>query len=121
MDELVIYSSTQFPHVVRSVLAECLGISEGKLRVVAPDVGGGFGIKNNFNPEELAIAALALKLGQPLRWIEDRREHLIASPHAREHRYELTAYADPKGRILALDAVVVVDAGAYSVWPWSAA
>jgi len=120
MDELVIYSSTQFPHVVRSVLAECLGISEGKLRVVAPDVGGGFGIKNNFNPEELAIAALALKLGQPLRWIEDRREHLIASPHAREHRYELTAYADPKGRILALDAVVVVDAGAYSVWPWTA-
>jgi carbon-monoxide dehydrogenase large subunit len=120
MDELVIYSSTQFPHVVRSVLAECLGISEGKLRVVAPDVGGGFGIKNNFNPEELAIAALALKLGQPLRWIEDRREHLVASPHAREHRYELTAYADPKGRILALDAVVVVDAGAYSVWPWTA-
>jgi carbon-monoxide dehydrogenase large subunit len=120
MDELVIYSSTQFPHVVRSILAECLGISEGKLRVIAPDVGGGFGIKNNFNPEELAIAALSLKLGQALRWIEDRREHLIASPHAREHRYELTAYADQNGRVLALDAVVVVDAGAYSVWPWTA-
>ena len=78
------------------------------------------GPKNNFNPEELAIAALSMKLNRPLRWIEDRREHLIASPHAREHRYELTAYADEAGRILGLEAEVVVDAGAYSVWPWTA-
>jgi carbon-monoxide dehydrogenase large subunit len=120
LDELVVYSSTQFPHVIRTILAECLGISESKLRVIAPDVGGGFGPKNNFNPEELAIAALSMKLNRPLRWIEDRREHLIASPHAREHRYELCAYADAKGRILGLEAEVVVDAGAYSVWPWTA-
>ena len=120
LDELVVYSSTQFPHVIRTILADSLGISESKLRVVAPDVGGGFGPKNNFNPEELAIAALAMKLNRPLRWIEDRREHLIASPHAREHRYELTAYADRNGRILGLEAEVVVDAGAYSVWPWTA-
>lgn len=120
LDELVVYSSTQFPHVVRTVMAECLGISESKLRVVAPDVGGGFGPKNNFHPEELAIAALSMKLNRPLRWVEDRREHLIASPHAREHRYELTAYADARGRILGLDAQVIVDAGAYSVWPWTA-
>ena len=97
LDELVVYSSTQFPHVIRTILAECLGISESKLRVIAPDVGGGFGPKNNFQPEELAIAALSMKLNRPLRWIEDRREHLIASPHAREHRYELTAYADKAG------------------------
>ena len=120
LDELVVYSSTQFPHVVRTVMAECLGISESKLRVVAPDVGGGFGPKNNFHPEELAIAALSMKLNRPLRWVEDRREHLIASPHAREHRYDLTAYADARGRILGLDAQVIVDAGAYSVWPWTA-
>lgn len=120
LDELIVYSSTQFPHVIRSIMAECLGIAESRLRVVAPDVGGGFGIKNNFNPEELAIAALSLKLGRSLRWVEDRREHLIASPHAREHRYELTAYADKTGRVLGLDATVVVDAGAYSVWPWTA-
>ncbi len=120
LDELVVYSSTQFPHVIRTVMAECLGISESKLRVIAPDVGGGFGPKNNFHPEELAIAALSMKLNRPLRWIEDRREHLIASPHAREHRYELTAYADARGRILGLEAIVVVDAGAYSVWPWTA-
>ena len=120
LDELVVYSSTQFPHVIRSIMAECLGISESKLRLIAPDVGGGFGPKNNFQPEELAIAALSMKLNRPLRWVEDRREHLIASPHAREHRYELTAYADPKGRILGLEADVIVDAGAYSVWPWTA-
>jgi carbon-monoxide dehydrogenase large subunit len=120
LDELVVYSSTQFPHVVRSIMAASLGISESRLRVIAPDVGGGFGPKNNFHPEELAIAALSMKLGRPLRWIEDRREHLIASPHAREHRYELTAYADARGRILGVEAQVVVDAGAYSVWPWTA-
>jgi aerobic carbon-monoxide dehydrogenase large subunit len=120
LQELVVYSSTQFPHVVRSILADRLGIAESALRVVAPDVGGGFGIKNNFNPEELAVAALALRLDRPLRWVEDRREHLIASPHAREHRYELTAYADRRGRVLAVEAEVTVDAGAYSVWPWTA-
>jgi len=121
LDELTVYSSTQFPHVIRTIMATCLGISEAKLRIIAPDVGGGFGPKNNFHPEELAVAALSMKLNRPLRWIEDRREHLIASPHAREHRYELTAYADSKGKILGLEAVVVVDAGAYSVWPWTAA
>lgn len=120
MNELVVYSSTQFPHVIRTMLAEHLGISEAALRVVAPDVGGGFGVKNNFQPEELAIAALALKLDRPVRWVEDRREHLIASPHAREHSYELTAYADATGRIKGLEATVMVDAGAYSVWPWTA-
>jgi carbon-monoxide dehydrogenase large subunit len=121
LEELVVYSSTQFPHVIRTIMAECLGIPESKLRVIAPDVGGGFGPKNNFQPEELAIAALSMKLNRPLRWVEDRREHLVASPHAREHRYDLTAYADGKGRILGLEAEVVVDAGAYSVWPWTAA
>jgi carbon-monoxide dehydrogenase large subunit len=120
LDELVVYSSTQFPHVIRTILAQALGIAESKLRVVAPDVGGGFGVKNNFNPEELAIAALSMKLGRPVKWVEDRREHLIASPHAREHRYDLTAYADAQGRILGLEAEIVVDAGAYSVWPWTA-
>jgi aerobic carbon-monoxide dehydrogenase large subunit len=121
LDEFVVYSSTQFPHVIRTVLAQSLGIAESRLRVVAPDVGGGFGIKGNFHPEELAVAALAMKLGRPVRWIEDRREHLVASPHAREHRYRITAYADRSGRIRGLEAEVVVDAGAYSVWPWTAA
>lgn len=118
-DELVVYSSTQFPHIIRSIMAEYLGIEERRLRVVAPDVGGGFGVKSNLHPEELAVAALALKVGHPVRWLEDRREHLLASQHAREHEYEITAYADGRGRILGLEAEVRVDAGAYSVWPWT--
>lgn len=120
LEELVVYSSTQFPHVVRTIMAQGLGIPESRLRVVAPDVGGGFGPKNNYQPEELAVAALALKLGRPLRWVEDRREHLVASPHAREHRYDLVAWANAEGRIGAVEATVMVDAGAYSVWPWTA-
>ncbi len=119
MDELVVYSSTQFPHVIRTMLAECLGIAERRLRVVAPDVGGGFGVKSNLHPEEIAVAALALKVGHPVRWLEDRREHLLGSQHAREHEYRITAYADARGRILGLEAEVRVDAGAYSVWPWT--
>src|SRR6202000_124398 len=78
------------------------------------------GARNTFQPEEPGGAALSMKLNRPLRWVEDRREHLIASPHAREHRYDLKAYADSEGRILGLEAEVVVDAGAYSVWPWTA-
>ena len=119
-NELVVYSSTQFPHVIRTILARSLGLAETNLRVIAPDVGGGFGPKNNFQPEELAISAASLRLGRPVRWVEDRREHFIASPHAREHRYRMVAHADRDGRLLGLEAEVIVDAGAYSVWPWTA-
>ena len=118
--ELVIYTSTQFPHVIRTALAHCLGMKERNLRVVAPEVGGSFGVKNNLNPEELALAALTRKIRKPLRWIEDRREHLIASAHAREHRYEVTVHADRDGVVLGLEASIDVDVGAYSVWPWTA-
>ena len=121
LNELVVYSSTQFPHVIRTVLAELLGIEERLLRVVAVDVGGGFGVKNNLQQEEVAIAALALQVNYPVRWIEDRREHLTASPQAREHHYNIRAYADDCGRILGIESRVVVDAGAYSIWPWSSA
>lgn len=118
--ELVVYSSTQFPHVIRTALAHCLAMKEAELRVVAPEVGGSFGVKNNLNPEEVALAALTRVTGKSLRWIEDRREHLIASAHAREHRYEVTVHANDEGKILALEALIEVDAGAYSVWPWTA-
>lgn len=118
--ELVVYSSTQFPHVIRTALANCLNMKERELRVVAPEVGGSFGVKNNLNPEEIALAALTKKIRKPLRWIEDRREHLTASPHAREHRYQVTVHADGDGVVLGLEASIDVDAGAYSVWPWTA-
>jgi aerobic carbon-monoxide dehydrogenase large subunit len=91
---LVIYLSTQGAHVMRHGLAMALGLPENQIRVIAPDVGGGFGGKNRLMPEEIAVAALALKLGCPVRWIEDRREHLLASVHARDHYYDLSIWAD---------------------------
>jgi carbon-monoxide dehydrogenase large subunit len=120
LDQLVLYTSTQFPHVIRSILAQELGMEERRLRVVAPDVGGGFGIKNNLYPEEVAMAALAMLVDHPVRWVEDRWEHLVASAQAREHHYEMTAHASAEGDLLGVEVDMVVDGGAYSVWPWTA-
>ena len=120
LDQLVVVSATQQPHIVRSGLAECLGIDEGRIRVISPDVGGGFGYKGVLLGEEVALAWAALRLGHPLRWIEDRRENLVAGANCREHHYRLTAYADGDGRLLGLDCEATVDAGAYSAYPFSA-
>jgi carbon-monoxide dehydrogenase large subunit len=120
LDQLVMFSSTQQPHIVRSGLAECLGLDEGRIRVIAPDVGGGFGYKGVLLGEEVALGWATRKLGLPLRWIEDRRENLTAGANCREHHYRLTAYADAGGRLLALDCEATVDAGAYSAYPFSA-
>ena len=120
LGQLIVHTSTQQPHIVRSGLAECLGLDEGQIRVVAPDVGGGFGYKGILLPEEIALAWATRKLGAPLRWIEDRRESLTACANCREHHYILTAYADADGRLLALDCEATVDSGAYSAYPFSA-
>lgn len=118
-DQLVVYSSSQMPHMVRVGLSECLALEQSKIRVIAPDVGGGFGYKCILLPEEVALAWLALRVDHPVRWIEDRREQLMAGANCREHHYRITAHADKKGRILALDAEATVDAGAYSVFPFT--
>jgi carbon-monoxide dehydrogenase large subunit len=120
LGQLVVYTSTQQPHIVRSGLAECLGVDEGQIRVVAPDVGGGFGYKGILLAEEVALAWATRKVGAPLRWIEDRRENLTANANCREHHYILTAYADAEGRLLGLDCEATVDSGAYSAYPFSA-
>lgn len=119
--QLVVYTSTQSPHLIRTGLAEFLGLEQGRIRVVAPDVGGGFGYKAILHPEELALAWLALHLKRPVRWLEDKREHLTAGANAREHHYKVEAFADAQGRILGIDAELVVDAGAYSIWPHTSA
>jgi carbon-monoxide dehydrogenase large subunit len=116
-DELVVYLSTQGGHVVRIGMAQALGLPENKVRVIAPDVGGGFGGKNRIMPEDIAVAAIALKVGHPVRWIEDRREHLLASVHARDHAYDLTISAEQDGTLLGIEGTVHIDAGAYSLWP----
>jgi carbon-monoxide dehydrogenase large subunit len=119
LGQLIVYSATQQPHIVRSGLAECLGLDEGAIRVVAPDVGGGFGYKGILLPEEIALSWATRRLGHPLRWLEDRREGLL-NANCREHHYILTAYADAQGRLLALDCEATVDSGAYSAYPFSA-
>jgi len=118
-DQLIMYYSTQTPHIVRTGIAQFLGLDEGQVRIIAPDVGGGFGYKVIVHPEELAVAWLAMKYRKPYRWIEDRREHLVSGANARQHRYRLTAYADDRGRLLALDAEITIDGGAYSNWPFT--
>jgi aerobic carbon-monoxide dehydrogenase large subunit len=118
--QLIVHSSTQQPHIVRSGLAECLGLDEGQIRVIAPDVGGGFGYKGVLLTEEVALGWAARKLGMPLRWLEDRRENLTAGADCREHHYIVTAYASADGRLLALDCEATVDSGAYSAYPFSA-
>jgi len=117
LDEVVVQASTQTPHTMRVAIAEILGLDERQVRVVAPDVGGGFGPKARLYPEEVILAALALELDFPVRWIEDRSEHLMTGAHTRDQHHKVTAYADKQGRILGVDAEIVVDAGAYGMWP----
>lgn len=117
LDELTIHIGSQSPHQTRVAMAQVLGIDERKLRLIVPDMGGGFGAKRVLYPEELMVAALALKLKRPVRWLEDKREHLLSSIHCREHHHRITAYADARGRILGLEAEVYVDGGAYAHWP----
>jgi aerobic carbon-monoxide dehydrogenase large subunit len=120
LEQLVMYSAAQMPHINRTGLASCLGIDEGHVRVISPDVGGGFGYKGILLPEEVCVAWLAIKLGHPVRWIEDRREQLTANANCREHHYHIIGYADAGGRLLALDCEATVDSGAYSAYPFSA-
>src|SRR5919106_3078444 len=119
-DELVVHLSTQGGHVIRLGLSQALGLPENKLRIIAPDVGGGFGGKNRLMPEDVAVAAIAMKVGHPVRWIEDLREHLIASVHARDHTYDLTLSADKDGTLLGVEGDIYIDAGAYALWPTGA-
>lgn len=119
-EQIVVYSSTQMPHIVRNGLAECLGLDQGMIRVVAPDVGGGFGYKGILLAEEVCLAWLAMTLRRPVRWIEDRREHLTGNANCREHHYDITGYAAADGRLLAIDCDAIVDSGAYSAYPFSA-
>jgi carbon-monoxide dehydrogenase large subunit len=115
-----VWSSTQIPHLLRTGISQALGCDEASIRVLVPHVGGGFGLKAQLFPEEIALAALARRLGRPLRWIEDRRENLVASNHAHDTAVSLRVAVTADGRVTAIDADVLTDAGAYSVWPFSA-
>ena len=118
-DRLVVYSSSQIPHILKNALCECLGLRQNQVRVVAPDVGGGFGYKCVLLPEEIYIPWVAMQVKRPVRWIQDRREHLITAANAREHHYSVTLHAETDGTFVGLEADIIVDSGAYSVYPHS--
>jgi aerobic carbon-monoxide dehydrogenase large subunit len=120
LDQLTVYSAAQMPHVTRSGLAECLNIEQARIRIISPDVGGGFGHKGILLPEEVCLSWLTMRCGHPVRWIEDRREHLTASANCREHHYKITVYADRDGKLRGIDCEATVDSGAYSSYPFSA-
>jgi carbon-monoxide dehydrogenase large subunit len=118
--KLTLWSGTQVPHLARHGLAEILGLAENRVRIVAPDVGGGFGVKGILYPEDVALCLLAMRLGRPVKWVEQRREGFLASAHARDHHYAVRAGFDAGGRLLAMDVRATCNAGAYSVYPWTA-
>jgi carbon-monoxide dehydrogenase large subunit len=120
LNQLQMHSAAQMPHITRAGLAECLCIDQSAIRVIAPDVGGGFGYKGILLQEEVCLAWLARRLQRPVRWLEDRREQLSANANCREHDYDITLYADREGRLLAIDCEATVDSGAYSLYPFSA-
>ncbi|MCU1686052.1 MAG: xanthine dehydrogenase [Amycolatopsis sp.] len=118
--QLIVQTCTQVPHQVRTVMARCLGRDERTVRVLVPDMGGGFGQKCVVGREEIAVAAASLRLDRPVKWIEDRKDALAASFLAREQRYDARAAFDADGNILGLDVDIVCDMGAYSCYPFTA-
>lgn len=109
---LTIWSSTQVVHHARDIIAQVLGWPENRLRVIALDVGGGFGPKDHAYPEEVLVAALATRTGRPVKWIEDRREHMLSTVHARDQVHDVEVAARKDGYILGLRDRMVSDIGA---------
>jgi carbon-monoxide dehydrogenase large subunit len=114
---LEVWASTQTPHLLRDALAHHLGLEVGQVRVIVPDVGGGFGQKLHVFPEDLVVAALARMTGGAVKWVEQRRENLAAASQAREQRVDLEAAVAGDGRVLGLRARLTSDAGAYHIYP----
>jgi carbon-monoxide dehydrogenase large subunit len=112
-DRVEIWLSTQTPHVAKARIADTLGVPRDHVRVVAPDVGGGFGAKGSVYPEEVLVAYLARDLSRPVKWVEDRAENLRVMTHGRGQRARIRAAADKDGTVLVLDADVLADLGAY--------
>ncbi len=109
--------ATQMPHMMRTIIAELIGIPEADLRVIAPDVGGGFGQKMSLAPEFVVVTWLARKLRTSVGWSEDRRENLIACFHSRDQVIALEGAFDADARLVALNADILANVGAYSCYP----
>jgi carbon-monoxide dehydrogenase large subunit len=114
---ITLYTSTQTPHQIRGEVAKVLRLSESQVRVVAPDVGGGFGVKIGMYPEDALVGALALRLNTPVKWVEDRLEHVLTTTHGRGQVCEMEAAVEPDGTITALRMRIIADLGAYPLAP----
>ena len=114
-DTLTVWSSTQMPHDLRDRLAELLCLAETQVRVIAPDVGGGFGIKINVYPEDVLVAALARQHRRPVKWIESRHEHMLSAAHGRGQQASLEAAVTADGKVLALRGRILADLGAFAL------
>jgi carbon-monoxide dehydrogenase large subunit len=112
--ELTVWSSTQMAHELHYTIALMLGQPEDLLRVVTPDVGGGFGVKFMIYPEEVAVPAAARKLGRPVKWVEDRRENFLSAIQERDQYWTMAVAVDAQGHVLAMRGRMVHDHGAYT-------
>jgi carbon-monoxide dehydrogenase large subunit len=112
-EQLIMWSATQIPHILKTLAAATTGVPEHKLRVIAPDVGGGFGGKLQVTPEEILVLAASVKLGKPVKWTETRSESLLSAHHGRDQIQEITIAAKRDGTVLALDVDLLADMGAY--------
>ncbi len=110
---LTVWCTTQIPHLLRDMLAEAIGFPRQNIRLIAPEVGGGFGAKCGIYPEEVLCTALANKLRQPVRWVATRSEDYLATVHGRDQEAHIRLAADSEGRIQALDCDIYADVGAY--------
>src|SRR5712671_1309089 len=115
-DMLTVWSATQTPHLCRATLADLLERDLEAIRVIAPHVGGGFGTKAPFYPEEAVIAAAAMKLGRPVAWQEDRREHFLSATQERDQHWKVAIAVDGRGKILGLRGTMLHDSGAFLPW-----
>jgi carbon-monoxide dehydrogenase large subunit len=112
-DEITVWSSTQIPHILRVLLALVTGVPENNLRIIAPDVGGGFGGKLQIYREEILVTQLARKLGKPVKWTETRSEDMVASHHGRDQIQDIEIAAPKDGKMLGLKVTLLADMGAY--------
>jgi carbon-monoxide dehydrogenase large subunit len=119
LDRMTVWSSTQMPHMVRTKIADLIDYPEHKLRVISPDVGGGFGLKAHIFVEELVLAMLSRELCRPIKWTEDRRENLYGSYHAKDELCYGELALDKDGGIVAVRARFIGDIGAYTSFPWT--
>ncbi len=112
-DSLTMWSTTQIPHDLRNDVAQILALPEQKLRVIAPEVGGGFGAKGNVYGEEVLVPFLARRLGRPVKWVATRGEDYLATSHGRDQIQRVRVAATQEGRVLGIDLKLIADCGAY--------